>query len=198
MKATKGIKLQPKPTKAKTAEMLDKELKNLQMAGRVTQMMVQQLMQNLQEMGKDLGKAFGTINELQYKLLAMQSVGDFDVKAMDTKANELRLNDFIEASDAEDKAGNFTIAETVQDDSTVIITSTTDEGAGIFRSRIKLADCGNPILIKELAGAKIGTKVKCKLNDMEHEIELLGVRNPPPSAPVEQVEPTVPADTSVN
>jgi hypothetical protein len=196
MKATRGIKLQPKPTKAQTVESLAKEISNVQMAGRVTQMMVQQLMQNLQDMSKDLGKAFGTVNELQYKLLAMQSVGDFDVKAMETKANELRLNDFIEASDAEDKAGNFTLADTVQDDSTIIITSTTEDGAGIFRSRIKLADCGNPTLIKEFAGAKLGKKVKCKLNDTEHEVELLGIRNPPPAVVLEVPAPS--ADELVN
>jgi hypothetical protein len=183
----RGVKQDPKPTKAEQLEALDKELKNMQMAGRVTQMMVQQLMQNTQNMSKDLGKAFGVINELQYKILAMQSVGNFDVSAMTTKAEELRLNDFIEASDAEDKAGNFAIGDTVQEDSTVIVTSTTaGDNAGIFRSRIKLAECGVPALIRDLAGKPIGTKVACQLNGEDHVVELLGIRNPPPAAAVEQ------------
>lgn len=190
----RGVKQEPKLNKTEMIQSLDKELKNLQMAGRVTQMMVQQMMQNSQSMSKDLGKAFGIINELQYKILAMQSIGNFDMSAMATKAEELRLNDFIEASDAEDKAGNFTIGDVVQEDSTVIVTSTSaGDNSGIFRSRIKLAECGVPALIRDLAGKPVGTKVACQLNGEEHVVELLGIRNPPPAAPMEQA-PVSPED----
>jgi len=177
----RGVKQEPKLNKTELLATMDKELKNMQMAGRVTQMMVQQLMQNLQNVTQDLGKAFGTINEMQYKVLAMQSVGNFDLVAMEAKANEMRLNDFVEASDAEDKAGNFTIAEKVQDDSTVIITSTAADSAGIFRSRVKLSECGVPALTQGLAGQGVGTKVNCKLNGVDHVVELLAIRNPPPA-----------------
>ena len=189
----RGVKQEPKLNKTEMLITMDKELKNMQMAGRVTQMMTQQLMQQLQNMSKDMGKAFGTINEMQYKILAMQSVGGFDMAAMAAKAEELRLNDFIEASDAEDKSGNFTIGEKVQDDSTVIITSTTSEDAGIFRSRIKLAECGVIPLIKGLSGQPVGTKVACTLNGAEHVVELLAIRNPPPAEIVTET-PAAPAD----
>lgn len=182
----RGVKQEPKLNKTEMILSMDKELKNAQMANRVTQMMVQQLMKQTQEMAKDLGKAFGTINEMQYKVLAMQSVGNFDMVALAKKAEELRLNDFIEASDAEDKAGNFTIGDVVKDDSTVIITSTTaGEDAGIFRSRLKLSECGVPALIQGLTGASIGAKVECKLNGVDHVVELLAIRNPPPAVVVE-------------
>jgi hypothetical protein len=203
----RGVKLDPKPTKTERMISMDRELQNTQMAGRITQQMVQQLLQQVQSMAKDLGKAFGTINEMQYKILAMQSVGNFDMTAMAKKAEELRLNDFAEASDAEDKAGSFTVGETVQDDSTVIVTSTTaGEDAGIFRSRIVLAECGVPALIKGFAGQPVGTKVTCQLNGVEHVVELLAIRNPPPAVVVEppagQVvavgEPTFNPDGSVD
>jgi hypothetical protein len=191
----RGMKLDPQPTKAERLEDLAKKFENSQMAGRVTQMMVQQLMQNLQNVAKDLGKAFGTINELQYKVMAMQQVGNFDMDAMAKKAEEMRLNDFIEASDAEDVAGNFTIGDKVQEDSTVIITSSTSEDdAGIFRSRIRLAECGVPALINGLAGQPVGTKVQCKLNGVDHLVELLAVRNPPPAPVVEEVPQATEAD----
>lgn len=194
----RGVKLEPQPNNSQRITSLDKELKNLQMAGRLSQMMVQQVVQNLQTMSKDLGKAFGTINELQYKLMAMQSVGNFDMEAMAKKANELRLNDFNEASDAEDVAGSFTVGETVQDDSTIVITSTTaGADAGLFRSRIKLSECGVPALMQGLTGQPVGTKVKCQLNNVEHEVELLAIRNPPPApveAPVENVNVLVSED----
>lgn len=187
----RGVKQEPKLNKTETLMSMDKELKNLQMAGRVSQMMTQQLMQNLQNLGQDMGKAFKIINELQYKLLAMQATGNFDPAVLAAKADELRLNDFIEASDAEDKAGSFTVGDVVKDDSTVIITSTAGTSEGIFRSRIKLAECGVPALIRDLSGKSIGTKVTCQLNGEEHVVELLGVRNPPPAVEVVQVGDTV-------
>jgi len=195
----RGVKQEPKLNKTEMIVSMDKELKNMQMAGRVSQMMTQQLMQNLQNMGQDLGKAFKIINELQYKILAMQSIGSFDAAALVVKADELRLNDFIEASDTEDKTGNFTIGDVVQDDSTVIITSVAGTNEGIFRSRIKLAECGVPALIRDLAGKPLGTKVTCQLNGAEHEVELLGVRNPPPAVEVVDLGPGITApDIAVN
>jgi hypothetical protein len=196
----RGVKMEPKPTKAKQIETLDKELQNLQMAGRVTQMMLQQVMQNMQNLGKDLGKSLGIINELQYKILAMQSVGNFDESLIAKRAEELRLNDFNEASNAEDVAGNFTVGDVVQEDSTVIVTSTTvDNSESIFRSRIKLADCGVPILIQGLTGQPVGTKVACKLNNVDHVIELLAIRNPLPSVKIVPVgDPVVEVDGSVS
>jgi len=199
MKAIRGVKQAPKLNKAETIISMDKEIKNLQMAGRVSQMMTQQLMQNLQNMSQDLGKAFKIINEMQYKILAMQAVGSFDSAAMTAKADELRLKDFSEASEAEDKAGNFTVGDVVQEDSTVIITSTAPSGEGIFRSRIKLADSGVPALIRDLSGKPVGTKVTCQLNGEEHMVELLGIRNPPPAVEVVPVgEPVVNGDGSVD
>lgn len=200
MKAIKGVlrgvKQEPKLNKTEMIQSMDKELKNLQMAGRVSQMMVQQLMQSVQNLSKDMGQALGLINELQYKILAMQHAGNFDTAVMAAKADELRLKDFVEASDAEDKAGGFTVGDVVRDDSTVIVTSTTAAGAGIFRSRIKLAECGVPVLIRDLAGKTVGTKVVCQLNGEEHTVELLGIRNPPVACEVVPVgEPRFEGDS---
>lgn len=194
----RGVKLDPQLSKAERLEDLAVKFENSQMAGRMTQMMVQQLMQNIQALGKDLGKAFGVINELQYKIMSIQKLGaeraGFDTATLQKYAEELRLNDFIEASDAEDKAGNFTIGEKVEPGSTVIITSTTPgEDAGIFRSRIRLAECGVPALIQGLIDQAVGAKVKCQLNGAEHDVELLAIRNPPPVV-VEEVPQATAAD----
>jgi hypothetical protein len=184
----RGVKLDPQPTNSQRIRELDTKLENMQMASRMTQMMVQQLMSNLDNMSKDLGKAFGVINELQYKILAMQTVANLDVDALNSVAGDLRLKDFNEASDAEDAQGNFVVADTVGQDSTVIITSTTQDGAGLFRSRIKLSESGVPALVEGLLGQKVGAKVTCQLNNVEHVVELLGIRNPPAPVVVEQTE----------
>jgi hypothetical protein len=191
----RGAKLEPQPNNSQRIRELDTELKNVQMAGRLTQMMLQQMLTNFQNLSKDLGKAFGVVNELQYKILAMQSLySEDEMTSISQKAEALRLKDFEEASAAEDTEGNFTFGDKVQENSTVIITSTTQDGAGLFRSRIKLAESGVPALIQGLMGQGVGTKVKCQLNGADHEVELLGIRNPPPTEKVEQATAEEAAD----
>ncbi len=180
---TKGKKTEPQLNNTQKVRELEKAAQQLQMATRVNQMMLQQTLQNIQGLAQDLGKAYGIINDLQYKIRAMEKVGTFDAKALAAAADEFRLTDFVEASDAEDTKGGFTIGTEVTGDSTVIITSTTPgEDRGIFRSRIELASCGVPALVEGLAGKTVGAKLTCQLNGLEHEVELLAIRNPPPPA----------------
>lgn len=181
----KGFRQQPQSSRKERLRATETEMKNLQMAGRISQMMLQQLMQNMQNMSQDLGKALGLVNELQYKILAVQKVANLDVAQLNGIANEMRLKDFNEASDKEDQTGNFTIGDTVDENSTVILTSKTeDPDRGIFRSRIHLSQCGVPDLIKAFMGRPAGAKALVNLNGVEHEIELLGIRQPPAAQPV--------------
>lgn len=186
----KGFRQQPNDSRKERLRGLETELQNMQMAGRISQMMLQQAMKNMQAMQQDLGSAMGLINELQYKILGVQRLTGLDNGQLAVIADELRLKDFNEASDKEDAKEGFTKGIAVDNDSTVIITSTTKEvDKGIFRSKIKLAECGVPDLIKALEGKEVGTKALVQLNGVEHEVELLSVLQPPKSEPVPQVAP---------
>jgi hypothetical protein len=186
----KGFRQPAESSKKEQLRELKTELANLQMSSRISQMMIQQMLNNNKSMAEDLGRALGLINELQYKFLAVQKVSNLDLKDLAAVADELRIKDFNEASDTEDTRDGFTVATTVSPDSTVILTSEAEGGKGIFRSRIRLADCGVPSLIAELAGKNVGDKVVVKLNELDHTIELLGVRNPKPEdRPVDVLPP---------
>ena len=179
----KGFRQKPQENRKERLSSLETKLANLEMANRISQMMTQQIMNNMRNMQQDIGRALGLLNETQYKLLAMQSVSGLDVGAMNEVCNTLRLTDFNDASDKEDVQGNFIPGSVVEKDSTIILTSTTKAtDQGIFRSRIKLADCGVPELINAFAGASVGAKATVSLNGVEHDIELLGIRNPAPVA----------------
>lgn len=186
-----GFKQQPQGKAKDKFRALETELKNSQMASRIQQMMVQQMIQNGQSMGQDISKLFQLFNELQYKFLALQEVTGADVSKLGEVAQRLRLKDFEEASAKEDAALGFTVGDVVTDDSTVLLTSTAGQDEGIFRSRVKLADTGSPELIQGLMGKSVGAKVTVKLNDVQHEVELLGIRQPAPEVVVEAtpVEP---------
>ena len=178
----KGFRVPPQASKKQQVRDLEVELKNLSMASRVSQMMVQQLMQSVKTMSDDLGSALNQLYELQYKYTAIQKHLNLDAAALDAVANEQRLKDFNAGSVAADAKENLIEAAAVAADSTVTITSTAkdEQGTdrGIFRSRLKLSECGVPDLISGLAGKAVGDKVQVKLNGVDHEIELLAIRNP--------------------
>lgn len=186
-----GFKQQPQLSTKDKFRHYDTELKNIQMASRITQMMVQQMIQNNKSMGEDISRLFQLFNELQYKFLALQEVTGTDMTKLSDAAARLRLKDFEEASDKEDTDKGFTVVDTVEENSTVILTSTTKEtpDQGIFRSRVSLTETGSPELIQGLMGKTVGTKVAVKLNGVDHEVELLGVRQPAPEPEQAPTEP---------
>jgi hypothetical protein len=178
----KGFRQKPQENRKERLNTLEKRLAQIEMASRISQMMTQQMMNNMRNMQQDLGRALGLLSEMQYKILAIQEVSGLDLVQMNEVANAKRLVDFNEASDREDADGQFTVGDVVEADSTIILTSTTKNvDQGIFRSRIKLADCGVPDLIKAFTGAQVGAKANVSLNGVDHEIELLGIRQPPPA-----------------
>jgi hypothetical protein len=194
-----GFRQQPQSSRKERLQGLEVELKNMQMAARISQMMTQQIMQNNQRMQQDLGSAMGLINELQYKILGVQRLTGLDNAQLAAIADELRLKDFNEASDKEDAKDGFTVGTTVDADSTVILTSKTEDiDKGIFRSKLKLSECGVPDLIKAFEGREVGAKAIVQLNGIEHEIELLAIRQPPKAEEVPQTADTASAPVEGN
>lgn len=182
-----GFRQSAQPGRKERLKQLDTRLANVEMASRISQMLVQQLMQSSKHIQEDLGRALGLLNEMQYKLLAIQEASGLDLVKLNEIANTKRLKDFNEASDREDVDNGFTVGDKVEANSTVILTSKTDEvDRGIFRSRIELAKCGVPDLISAFMGREVGARALVKLNGVDHEVELLGVRQPA----------EVPADTA--
>lgn len=179
-----GFRVPAEASKKEIIKSLQTELANLQMAGRISQMMTQELMKSVKQMANDLGGAFNQLYELQYSYDALVKQLGVDKEVLTKIANEARLVDFNKASDKQDTDDSLVNADAVGADSTVTITSVAkdEEGTdkGIFRSRLKLSECGSPDLINSLAGKKVGDRVAVKLNDIEHLVELLAIRNPAP------------------
>jgi hypothetical protein len=179
---SKGFRVAPQGSKKDQLSELKTELANMQMAGRISQMMTQQLMQSVKSMGDDLGVALNQVYDLQYKNNALIKLLAVDPKALGDLANQQRLVDFNEASAKQDTKDNLVSADVVGADSTVVITSTATaangDDAGIFRSRLKLSEAGVPELIKNLDGKKVGDKVEATLNGQLHTVEVLAIRNP--------------------
>jgi hypothetical protein len=193
----KGFRQQQQGSRKERLKGLEVELKNLSMGSRISQMMTQQILQSNKAVHEDLSRALNLISELQYKILAIQRVAGLDVEAMNKVANDQRLIDFNEASDREDTERSFTVGDKVNEQSVIILTSTTEEkDRGIFRSRLKLTECGVPDLINAFMGREVGAKALVSLNGLDHEVELLAIRQPPPGVPEAGVPEAVVGQTA--
>jgi TolA-binding protein len=168
------------PPQADRIKQLETELQNMQMASRVSQMMIQQLMQNLKNMSEDLSKNINQFYELQYKFNAIQKHLNLDLNTLNEIANSQRLVDFESAAAKADEKEGLLLADEATPDSTIVITSTASDEAGvdngIFRSRLKLSESGSPELIEKLTGKKVGDKVTVTLNGLQHEVQLLSIK----------------------
>ena len=190
-----GFRQQASGGKKEAIRNMQTELKNMQMAMRINQMMTQQIIQQFQNAGTDIDNIMRVSNDLQYRTLAMMELLGVDTSKLEEVAERLKLKDYNAASDKEDAAKGYTVADTVGENSIVIITSEAPGNAGIFRSKFKLSESGVPAMQQGLLGKKVGDKVKVTLNNLEHEVEVLAIREEPAAAPVDEVKVEATAET---
>ena len=182
---SKGFRQKPVASKGEAIQELQTKVANMEMAMRINQMMVQQLLTQIQRLDRDMGNSMSITNDLEYRTRAMLEVAAMNKDEISSKADEMKLADYNAASDKEDAEKGYTVAETVGPESIVILSSDTPSGEGaIFRSKFKLADSGVPALVEQLQGKKVGDKVEVSMNGQVHTVTLHGVR----TAPVVQAE----------
>ena len=164
-------------------ESLKKHLENLNMAMRINQAMMKQIMENTVSLGSETKNLTGMLNDFQYRFLATQKFLSVNTDMVAEIADTMKLVDWNEASKKDDAENGFQESDTVTDASCVVIISskTPDEeqDKGIFRSKVLLGETGSKDLIDTLVGKKVGDVVEVQLNGMKHVVTLLGVRVKP-------------------
>jgi hypothetical protein len=173
------VTLKGNKSKGQRALETESNVKQLQMATRVSQMLVQQMGQSIQSMSKDMNELTARQRDLQYKVLAIQELTGVNADTVTERAEALQVKDFEEASAKEDAAAGATDAETVTEDSVVVLTSKVAEGGGILRTRLNVAEIGFPQLKQDLLGKKVGDTFTADVNGTTHSITLLGIKTLP-------------------
>lgn len=170
------------PKKDKFKE-LDVAIKNCEMATRLTQMMVKQLLDQMQNSRIDIDNTMGMLNDFQYRTLAMLELSGIDKKLIDKRADELKLKDYNLASDKEDEAKGYLDDSNgvVGDDSVVTITSSTngDEDRGIFRSKFPMSECLTPSIKEKITGLKVGDSFEEQIKNDLHKITVIALKKKP-------------------
>lgn len=178
-----GFKQEKAPKTKDKFNEVETNLQNLQMAGQLSQMMIKHLSQELTAAKKDLASAMGMLNDFQYRTLAMLELGGYDKSVLEAKAEELKLKDFMLASDKEDlELGHINNDNGVIDENSIaIITSNTpdeEEDRGIFRSKFPMKECQTETLRAKFLGSKIGDSFEEVIGNVKHVITILGLRQP--------------------
>lgn len=175
-----GFRQRPQLSKNESVKELETKLANVEMAMRMNQMLVQQLLTQVQRLDRDMHNTIAVTNDLEYRTRAILNTAAIDTAKVDSEADALKLIDYNSASDKEDQEKGYTVAEEVGPESIVIISSETESGENaIFRSKFKLSDSGLPQLVSGLQGKKVGETAKIDINGQEHTVTVHGVREVP-------------------
>jgi hypothetical protein len=180
-------------TKGQRALEAEKGVQQLQMATRMSQMLLQQMGNSVQTISKDVGELTGRQRDIQYRLLAIQELLGLNADDVVAKAEALQVKDFEETSAKEDVAEEAADADCVTEDSVIVLTSKVDTGGGILRTRLKVAELGFPQLKQDLLGKKVGDTVEADINGTKHSITLLGIK----ALPTKVVDVVQSAQTTV-
>lgn len=179
-----------KPSGKSKIKELEVQVSNLEMATRISQMMLKQVLEQFQGARADIDNTMGILNDFQYRTQAMLELGNFDLDELNKRADELKLVDYMKASDHEDQVKGYELDDQgeIKEESVVIITSSTngDEDKGIFRSKFPLNECSTETLKEKLLGRKVGDVVEEEINGDVHSITVVGLRLPKQEVTEEQ------------
>lgn len=175
-----GFRSKPAAANKDKFKELDVAIKNCEMATRLTQMMVKQLLEQLQNSRLDIDNTMGMLNDFQYRTLAMLELSGIPKEDIDKRADELKLKNYNAASEAEDVAKGYIddSAGVVGEDSVVTITSSTngDEDRGIFRSKFPMSECLTPSIKEKIMGLKLGDSFEEQIKNDVHKITIVSLK----------------------
>jgi hypothetical protein len=178
--ATNGFRKPAAGAKKDKFKELDVAVKNCEMATRLSQMLIKQLLDQLQNNRLDLDNTMGMLNDFQYRTLAMLELSGIPKDTIDKRADELKLKDYNNASAQEDLAKGYVddSAGVVNEDSVVTITSSTNgnEDRGIFRSKFPMSECLTPSIKEKIMGLKVGDSFEEQIKSDLHKITIVDLK----------------------
>jgi hypothetical protein len=175
-----GFRVTPLGPKQARMKVLENAIKGLQTATQVNQLMLKQVLQNEQRLGDDVAQLMRLVQELQYRVLAIQRVASFDLDKLTAVVDELRLKDFDEYSSKEDKDNSLEVVDgpLAPGDVFIATSKAAQPDKSVFRLRVSTNDLRVKDLADALMGKTLGETVKVVYDGVEHEFTLLGVRRP--------------------
>lgn len=174
---------QNKPNQLERIAALEKNAETLSMGVRVSQMLVKQVMERMQQTQEMLHVKSSALNDLQYRLLALQEVTGVDLALVQAEADRIKLKEWDRASKEDSEARGLVKTDFVKNkESIVVFTSTTpytSEDQGVFRSKVRVIELGSLPAMEAFEGKRSGDVFDVTLADQTHRVTLLEVYEEP-------------------
>lgn len=181
------MKQRKAPTKSEMAQQLQKQgtdlnsrVQQMEMATRVSQMMLQQVGNSISQIAADVRELANRQRDIQYRLLALQELSTVSTEDVNALAEKKQVADFDEASEKENEEKGYTKGDVLNEDSVVIFTTkAADADRSILRSKLALSDIALPDFRETLLGKKEGDEFDAKLQGQDHKVTVLSVLQKP-------------------
>lgn len=175
------------PTKNQLAQQvqqqsnaLDKRVENIEMSSRITQMLIKQIGNSMNQISANVRELANRQRDLQYRLLAVQDLTGLETDKINALAEEKQVKDFTDASDKENEEKGYTAGDVVDEDSVVVFTTKTENAdRSILRSKLALSEIALPDFREALLEKKVGHTFEAQLQGVSHEVTLLEVWQKP-------------------
>jgi hypothetical protein len=170
-------------TNGEKFEALEQRVGQMETSHRIMQMLLQQIGNSISPMASDVQELANRQRDIQYRLLAIQTMDGKTIDQINKVSEQLQLKDFNEASMKENQEKGYVPSqEPVGEDSVVIITTTTPDevvSKGFLRSKILVSEIGLPDLKDKMMGKQVGDKFESDVNGVKHVMEVLEILKAP-------------------
>lgn len=175
------------PTKNELAQQVQKQstdlakrVENVEMASRISQMLLQQIGNSVNQIGADVRELANRQRDLQYRLLAIQELSGLGTDKINALAEEKQVKDFSDTSDKENEEKGYTAGDVINEDSVVVFTTEAEQTErSILRSKLALSEIALPDFREALLEKKVGDTFEAQLQGLNHKVTLLEVWQKP-------------------
>lgn len=164
---------------------LAQAVQGLQTTNKVMQSLSKQTMTNLMNLSDEMKDLNRALSDAQYFIHVLKKHASITDETLNSEAALLQIKDFNEAIAKEDEAEGLVPAEFVDEDSVVVITSSTPgltPDKGFLRSRLDLQQVSIKDFRDNILGKKTNDSFSCEINGTQHQVTLLSVKKKPNEA----------------
>lgn len=177
-------------SKGERFEDVEMKMGKMESNVRLLQMLLQQIGNSISPMANDIQELANRQRDIQYRLLAIQTMDGKTLEEINKVSEQLQIKDFTEASEKDNiEKGYEKTTEPAGEDSVVTITTTTPsepENKGFLRSKILVSEIGLPDFKEAILGKNIGDVFECQVNGLQHRIVVLDVLKAPKKEQTEE------------
>lgn len=167
----------------KSMRAMREQLATLSAAAKINSMATQNVSEQMRAMKSDMERMQNFISELQFRVLALSELSGAPKEKVAEVTEAIKVKSYEEAAARADAAEGYTPAESVTENSVVVLTSTVDDtgsdNKGYFRARLKMVEMSDAALKEKLLGKGKNYQFDHVVQGVVHHFTLLDVKEAP-------------------